>query len=372
MNHMRVKPIALITLLTICHWAQAAELGNMEINSFIDQKLNADIPLNLAPNESSANTEVKIISSKMRNGNIDTSETPNIKINSDDGRLKLTSEQAIHTPQLELVLEVKTDHVTQYKQFSIDLTRASDNTPLIVVPKNKSDKSQATAQPIKKYYRKKNQTTALTTPIAPKTYPVKTVDLTEQKSIHTPSPINAATPEGSSPSDNTQTLTVQPSMDIADEQQSNPVTIATEPTLIAKTQTKPSLIQENAFTLLAFLIGILGALFLQKLLSHKHNTMTSSSQKMFAIQDQAQPLHLSLAPELESQTRHNERPNTNNEVALFEQLLRSRLQELKQSNVIDANQLTATINNGDQDLDDEDFGFDFDLPDFSKEQSKDI
>lgn len=361
MSHIRVKPLALIALLTTCGWAQAAELGNMEINSGVDQKLNADIPLNLAPNESTANTRVKIISSKNRNGNSNDEKNPEIQINSDDGRLKLTSKQAIHSPRIDLVLEVKTDKDTQYKQFSIDLSRASEDAPLIVSPKDSNDKTQATSQPIKKYYRRKSLTTALSPSTPAKPNPENTV---QQKPIDNSSNVNPTTPE-TSPIANNQALPTEAAI-----QQPSATVIATTPTTAGLPQIKSNWIQENAFSLIAFLAGILGMLILQKLFSGKQKSVKPRESKNAAAHDQYQALQDNLVPEFEPQSESLNTATIANDVALFEELLRSRMQQLKQAEVIEADDLTATADAPHSDFEDDEFGFDFDLPDFSNHQPK--
>ena len=366
MSHIRVKPLALIALITTCHWAQAAELGNMEINSGVDQKLNADIPLNLAPNESTANTRVKIISSKNRNGNTDNKATPQIEINSDDGRLKLTSKQAIHSPRIDLVLEVKTDKDTQYKQFSIDLSRASEDSPLIVSPKDSDDKTQATSQPIKKYYRKRSLTPALSPSTPAKPNPENPENTVQQKPIDNSSNVNPTTHE-TSPIANNQPLPTEAPINNTPIQQPSATVIATTPTTAALPQIKLSWIQENAFSLITFLAGILGMLILQKLFSGKQNSVKQREPNNAAAHDKYQALQDSLVAEVEPQS---ETPTIANDVALFEELLRSRMQQLKQVEIIEADDHTATTDTQHSDFEDDEFGFDFDLPDFTDDQSK--
>lgn len=369
MSLIRVKPLALIVLVTTCHWSQAAELGNMEINSGINQKLNADIPLNLAPNESTANTRVKIISSKNRNGNSDDKTNPQIEINSDDGRLKLTSKQAIHSPRIDLVLEVKTDKDTQYKQFTIDLDRASEDSPLIVSPKNNLDKNLATTQPSKKPYRRKSQAnlTAPSNPIKPNPVTVenpspKPIDNTTNLAAPITNPALATIDEVA-----THKLPDAPQFQQSVIKAPSPTETPVPDTAVAQPK---SWIQENLFTLIAFLTGILGVLILQKLLSGNKKPAKPVQAKKSAGHDKYQALQDSLDPEIEQPSESNPTLNIANDVALFEELLRSRMQQFSEADTQDANGPHQNQHTQQADLDDDEFGFDFDLPDFPAEQSK--
>jgi hypothetical protein len=46
------------------------------------------------------------------------------------------------------------------------------------------------------------------------------------------------------------------------------------------------------------------------------------------------------------------------------------MQQLKQAEIIEADDLTATTDTQHSDFEDDEFGFDFDLPDFTNDQSK--
>lgn len=362
MSLIRVKPLALIALVSTCQWSQAVELGNMEINSGIDQKLNADIPLNLAPNESTAKTKVKIISSKNRNGNGDDLTTPQIEINSDDGRLKLTSKQAIEASHLDLVLEVKTDKDTQYKQFSIDLSRASEDSPLIVSPKNSIDKKQEPTQPPKKYYRKKWQAPLTTSADTSTPAQVKT-EKPSQKPIDNATNVTAPiTNPALATTDAASTQTLPDAPQFQESVIKQPSTIALSAPETPQAQLK-SWIKENSVILIAFLTGILGVLTLQKLLSGNKNPSQPVQPKKSTGHDKYQALQETLGPEFEQPFESNPKLNIANDVALFEELLRSRMQQFNEVDTQQANRLHETQNTQQADLDEDDFGFDFDLPD---------
>jgi hypothetical protein len=111
-------------------------------------------------------------------------------------------------------------------------------------------------------------------------------------------------------------------------------------------------------------------LILQKLFSGKQKSVKPRESKNAAAHDQYQALQDNLVPEFEPQSESLNTATIANDVALFEELLRSRMQQLKQAEVIEADDLTATADAPHSDFEDDEFGFDFDLPDFSHHQPK--
>lgn len=368
MNIISVKYLALIALITIIHSVQAADLGNMEINSGINQKLNADIPLNLAPNESTAGTHVKILSSKINNNGLDNS--PEIAINSDDGILKLTTKEVIHAQHIEIILEVKNNKETQYKQFSIDLSRANKGSPLIVSPKNSLEKPQAPTVTTKSY-RKKAQTISTVPAHSKKPATIKTENL--QQIIDRPNNANLSQPitVKSAP------IPVEPSITTDTQQQSaSPFTkVESEQStdLIPPKAVSPikqqDWITENIFNLIAFLAGISGVLILQKLLSTKSKKpKLDSKRRQLSNHDKYQALQDSSGLESEK-SETVVKSKINGDFALFEELLNTRMQQLQEINSQQSQSSTSAIKQAIESIDEDEFGFDFDLPEFAVEYS---
>lgn len=347
MNFFNIKPLALITLLSVCHRTGAAELGDMEVMSGIDEKLNADIPLVLAPQENTANTRVKIISSQYRQPNNSITTEPKIEINNDEGRLQITSKQTIQSPQLDIVLEVKTDKSTQYKQFSIDLSRANEDSPLIVSPKNSRPKNQEPAQTVKARLRKKSPTT----PIAQVPVPPPTV----------------VTPEAAPITSNTQPLAEAPQL------QTSEIKLTTTPIIATPEQPvspQKNGFQDNLLIVIAFLTGILGVLGLQSLWSGK----TKASNRAHAARSSDNETYSSVV-DTESATDEDASSTQSSielsdQVVLFEQLLAKRLQQLKADGLAEARQPEDSVASELADLGDDEFGFDFDLPEYRVDQKQ--
>ena len=345
--------------------ALASETGDMEIKSGLNQKFSAEIPLSLDPADN-GRTQYRLIQKKNPAYSADTDPRPEIDLSTEGNKLKLSSQQALQDPRVNLVLEIRNPEGVQYKQYTVDLSQASDHQPLIVSPvkqrlprknpKNAKKPAVATLTPAKpgekttgtlasegKTASPNDKTTQPTPPVA--TAPLHTLPATTEAASH---------PAATSPAPATPAIVnSEASATVA---KPNPATPATQ--------------EASGLSLwvviAAFIGGIIGVMGLQQLFKRKPAAatpeITASPTPTPVVEtpvaEAEKPAAASLAPLQESQ-------------AQFERLLEAKRQEMAAMELLKAQAAQAATPPAAaaSALEEEDnYGFDFDLPEFTPKQ----
>lgn len=114
------KSLALVSLLSPAS-TLALTIGDIEINSGLNQHLNAEIPLNLDPDETPASLKVKMASaSSFADNQIRWRDSlSKIQVTRIGSTVKITSKTRITDPALDFLLEINTPQGPQFRHYKI-------------------------------------------------------------------------------------------------------------------------------------------------------------------------------------------------------------------------------------------------------------
>ncbi len=123
MPHSKFSPIALVCLLSLSPIANAAELGEITVNSRLHENLNGTMALLLSPSDLKSKTTVKIapIHKMVQAGVVINDNLHKIHLKRVGSTIKLYSKSALENPKVDLLLEIKSKKQVSYSRLNIDL-----------------------------------------------------------------------------------------------------------------------------------------------------------------------------------------------------------------------------------------------------------
>ena len=114
------KSLALVSLLSPAT-PQALTIGDIEINSGLNQQLNAEIPLNLDPDETPGSLKIKMASASSFAANQIRwhDSLSKIQVTRIGSTVKISSKSRITDPDLDFLLEINTPQGPQFRHYKI-------------------------------------------------------------------------------------------------------------------------------------------------------------------------------------------------------------------------------------------------------------
>jgi len=128
-DHRLIQSLLLVSILTP-NIAWSFTMANIEVNSALNQKLDADIPIHLAPNEKPSDISVRMAAPILfeqhkisRHSLLDKIEFKRIGT-----AIQITSNNAINVPTLDFLLEINSRKGRSYQRYNITFNKnAADN-----------------------------------------------------------------------------------------------------------------------------------------------------------------------------------------------------------------------------------------------------
>lgn len=351
-RHFTIKqPHIILLIMSILGFgskSHAENLNVMQVQSGLNEPLEASIPLDIEASEQNSTPEIRVHSIKKNHHKISQPINPTeLNVIRNDNQIKLLSKDIIDTPRLDVVLEIKKGHSVEYKQYAIHLSEDQINQPSIVIAKD-TPQDQSTTQTTKKSFRRKSVSNPKNSP-RPKT----DSQLTQLPAKHSDSPEHPSPADQSTHNTTVSTPIDTPSLEEAPRPNMLSIDKENEPNLVIP-ETRPVTLAKTVgidwVTLIfAFVTGIGGVLVIQKLLSG-----FSPKVKPERLQQ-----HIHEHPE-ENRFGTNNQAITSN-IAPFEELLQEHLINAKTSS-IENNQPHTQLCSTMETEEDFDYGFDFNIP----------